>query len=316
MIEVRNLTKWFGSVLAVKDISFDVAEGQIVGFLGPNGAGKSTTLRILTGYQPASSGSARVAGFDVFTESMKVRQHIGYLPESTPMYPEMRVREFLKFRAKLKGVPGSEIAARIGFVSGECWLEEFVDRPIGQLSKGMKQRVGLADALINDPKVLFLDEPTIGLDPTQVRQTRNLIAKLGERHTVMLSSHILSEVEAICSDVIIIARGEVVAQGSPSELSAKISKSSRLISEIKGQDGEVAAAVKGLAGVRRVESQSSDGWCRLSIDADSGSDVRPLVAKLAAGKGWELREIRHEVASLEDFFVKIVAEQQAVGSRQ
>ncbi len=309
MIEVRNLTKWFGPILAVKDISFDVAEGQIVGFLGPNGAGKSTTLRILTGYHPASSGSARVAGFDVFTESMKVRQHVGYLPESTPMYPEMRVREYLKFRAKLKGVPRAEIAKRIEYVSGECWLEEFVDRPIGQLSKGMKQRVGLADALINDPKVLFLDEPTIGLDPTQIRQTRNLIAKLGERHTVMLSSHILSEVEAICSDVIIIARGEVVAKGTPNELRAKISKSSRLISEIKGQDGEVAAAVKGLAGVRRVESHGTDGWCRLSIDTASGSDVRPLVAKLAADKGWELREIRHEVASLEDFFIKIVAEQ-------
>jgi ABC-2 type transport system ATP-binding protein len=315
MIEVRNLTKSFGPVRAVKDISFDVAEGQIVGFLGPNGAGKSTTLRILTGYHPAGSGSARVAGFDVFTESMKVRQHIGYLPESTPLYPEMRVREFLKFRAKLKGVPGSQIAARIGFVAGECWLEEFVDRPIGQLSKGMKQRVGLADALINDPKVLFLDEPTIGLDPTQVRQTRSLIAKLGERHTVMLSSHILSEVEAICSDVIIIARGEVVAQGAPSELSAKISKSSRLISEIKGQDGEVVSAVKGMAGVRKVESEKVDGWCRLRIDVDAGSDIRPQVAKLAADKSWELREIRHEVASLEDFFVKIVAEQGTKGIR-
>ena len=190
MIEVRNLTKWFGPVLAVKDISFDVAEGQIVGFLGPNGAGKSTTLRILTGYQAASSGSARVAGFDVFTESMKVRQHIGYLPESTPMYPEMRVREFLKFRAKLKGVPRAEIAKRIEYVSGECWLEEFIDRPIGQLSKGMKQRVGLADALINDPKVLFLDEPTIGLHPRDTDRLVDILEHLRDiGNTVIVVEH-------------------------------------------------------------------------------------------------------------------------------
>lgn len=309
MIAVKNLTKTFGSVAAVQDISFEVAKGQIVGFLGPNGAGKSTTLRILTGFLPANSGSARVAGFDVFTESIKVRQNIGYLPESTPLYPEMRVREYLKFRAKLKGVPGGQIAKRIEYVSGKCWLGEFCNRPIGQLSKGMKQRVGLADALINDPQMLFLDEPTIGLDPAQVRETRNLIAELADRHTVMLSSHILSEVEAICSDVIIIARGRLIAQGSPRELSAKISESSRLISEIKGKDGEVVSAVKGITGVRGVESENVDGWCRLRIDTDAGADVRAQVAKVASKKGWDLREIRHEVASLEDYFVKIVAEQ-------
>ncbi len=309
MIEVRNLTRSFGAVVAVKDVSFEVPEGQIVGFLGPNGAGKTTTLRILTGYLPASSGTARVAGFDVFTESMKVRQCIGYLPESTPLYPEMRVREYLKFRAKLKGVAGGEIAKRIDSVVGKCWLREFCDRPIGQLSKGMRQRVGLADALIHDPTVLFLDEPTLGLDPTQMRETRNLIAALGDRHTVMLSSHILSEVEAICSDVIIIAKGQVVAQGSPRELSAKLSESSRLISEIKGKDGEVVSAVKGIKGVRKVESQSADGWCRLRIDTEAGADVRAQVAKVAADKGWALRELRHEVANLEDYFVKIVAEQ-------
>lgn len=308
MIEVRHLTKSFGSVVAVQDVSFEVAKGQVVGFLGPNGAGKSTTFRILTGYQPASSGSARVAGFDVFTESLKVRRTVGYLPESTPLYPEMRVREYLKFRAKLKGVAGAEISRRIEYVTGKCRLGEFVNRPIGQLSKGMKQRVGLADALINDPQVVFLDEPTIGLDPTQVRETRNLIAELGERHTVMLSSHILSEVEATCSDVIIIARGRVVAQGSPQELRARISESSRLITEIKGKDGEVASAVKGIKGVRKVESQMTDGWCRLRIDSESGADVRAEVVKLAAGKGWDLREMRREVASLEDYFIKIVAE--------
>lgn len=309
MISARNLTKSYGTLLAVNDISFEVAEGQVVGFLGPNGAGKSTTLRILTGYIPASSGSARVAGFDVFSESIKVRQNIGYLPESTPLYPEMRVREYLRFRAKLKGVGGADIHHRIQSVAGRCWLTDFVNRPIGQLSKGMRQRVGLADALINDPKVLFLDEPTIGLDPTQVRETRNLIAELGERHTVMLSSHILPEVEAICSDVIIIAAGRLVAQGSPSELRAKLSDSSRLIAEIKGSDDEVISAIRKIDGVRGTDSENTNGWCRLRIDSKPGADVRESVSKVAADRGWPLREMRREVASLEDFFVKIVAEQ-------
>lgn len=309
MIEVRNLSKSYGPLLAVNNISFDVAEGQVVGFLGPNGAGKTTTLRILTGYQPASSGSARVAGFDVFRDSIRMRQHIGYLPESTPLYPEMRVREYLRFRARLKGVPGAEIPKRIEHVAGRCWLTEFINRPIGQLSKGMRQRVGLADVLIHDPKVVFLDEPTIGLDPTQVRETRNLIAELGRRHTVMLSSHILSEVEAICSQVMIIARGQLVAQGAPAELSARLSESSRLIAEIKGRDGEVIAAVKQIAGVTGVEAQNVDGWCRLKIESRPGADLREDVVKTAGGRGWALREIRREVASLEDFFVKIVAQQ-------
>jgi len=195
MIQVRNLTKRYGSLLAVDDITFDVDRGGVVGFLGPNGAGKTTTLRILSCYQPATGGSADIAGFDVFKDSMEVRRRVGYLPESTPLYPEMRVREYLHFRGKLRGLTYPQRVDAIKRVTERCWLSEFVDRPIGQLSKGMRQRVGLADAIMHDPEVLILDEPTIGLDPAQIRETRNLIKELGERHTVLLSSHILPEVE-------------------------------------------------------------------------------------------------------------------------
>lgn len=309
MIEVKDLTKYYGAIKAVDRITFEVKEGQVVGFLGPNGAGKTTTLRILTGFHPASSGSARVAGLDVFSQSAEVRAQIGYLPESTPLYPEMRVREYLKFRAKLKGLRGAEIPKRISYVSEKCWLGEFINRPTGQLSKGMRQRVGLADALINDPKVVFLDEPTIGLDPQQIRETRKLIAGLAERHTVMLCSHILSEVEAICGQVIIISSGRIVAQGTPGELTAKVTGSSRLIAEVKGPNGDVESAVGKLDGVNSVDSTMSDGWCRMCIESSQGRDVREIVAKLVAERGWSLREMRREVASLEDYFVKIVAQQ-------
>ncbi len=313
MIEVSHLTKYYGALKAVDDISFGVSEGQVVGFLGPNGAGKSTTLRILTGFMPANRGRARVAGYDVFSQSMEVRRRVGYLPESTPLYPEMRAREYLKFRARLKGVPAVEIPRRIAAVVSRCWLSEFVERPIGQLSKGMRQRVGLADALIHDPQVLFLDEPTIGLDPTQVRETRSLIAELAEQHTVMLSSHILSEVEMICGQVIIIVRGKLVAQGPPAELSARLSGSSQLIAEVQGAADEVAAAIQQIAGVSRASGQVVDGWCRLRIDTAPGHDIRARVARTVADRGWPLREIRHEVASLEDYFVKVVAEQSVSG---
>jgi len=309
VIEVKDLTKSFGKLVAVDHISFEVEPGQIVGFLGPNGAGKTTTLRVLTGFMPASSGTATVVGHDVFSQSMKIREQIGYLPESTPLYPEMRVNEYLKFRSKLKQVPQSEIAERIADVVDKCWLGDFITRPIGQLSKGMRQRVGLADALINDPQVMFLDEPTIGLDPTQIRETRNLISELGKKHTIMLSSHILSEVEAICNRVIIIARGKIVAQGSPQELSTRVSEGSCLIAEIKGPEGEVKSALERLDGFQAVGAQTTNGWQHLRIEPKDGQDVREQIVQLAVQSGWPMREIRREVASLEDYFVKIVAEQ-------
>lgn len=312
MIEVKNLTKRYGPFLAVDKISFDVQAGEIVGFLGPNGAGKTSTIRILTCYHPATSGAARVGGHDVFTESLAVRQLIGYLPESAPLYGEMRVREYLKFRAKLHDMDRTQREQAIGRVAEKCWLKEFIDRPIGHLSKGMRQRVGLADALLHDPKVLILDEPTIGLDPTQIRETRNLIRDLGQRHTILFSSHILSEVEQVCTRIIIIAAGRLIAQGTPDELRERVSAESRLIAELRGPADEIRNAMQKLNGVGEVDLVQSDGWCRLSIARAGGADVRESVAKVASEKGWGIRELRREVASLEDFFVKVVAQQ---GSR-
>jgi len=313
MIQVKNLIKRFGPVTAVDNISFDVGAGEIVGVLGPNGAGKTTTIRILTCFHPATSGSATVVGHDVFHESMEVRRNIGYLPESAPLYPEMRAREYLEFRARLHGMARGDREAALRRVTERCWLGEFIDRPIGQLSKGMRQRVGLADALIHDPKVLVLDEPTIGLDPTQIRETRELVKELGARHTILLSSHILHEVEQVCGRAIIIKSGRIVASGSPDELRQRVSASSPLIAEISGPAEEIRQAVAALDGVGQVEIRSEDGWHRLAISPSQRADVRADIFKLAAEKGWSLREIRREVASLEDYFVKIVAEQQAPG---
>lgn len=308
MIEVKNLTKSYGPFLAVDNISFRVEAGEIVGFLGPNGAGKSTTLRILTCYHPATSGSARVAGFDVFTQSMDVRRRIGYLPEGNPLYPEMRVREYLSFRGKLRGLDRDERGQAIKRVADRCWLGDFIDRPIGQLSKGMKQRVGLADALLHDPDVVVLDEPTIGLDPNQIRETRKLIGDLAKRHTIILSSHILPEVEAVCQRMIIIAGGKIRASGSIHQIRDRIKGASRLIAEIRGPKQEVESSIQAISGVKHVEGKASDGWNRVRIDSGDGKDVREEIASLCAGKSWGLRELRLEVGSLEEFFTQITAE--------
>lgn len=315
MIQVKNLTKYYGPHLAVNNISFHVDEGEIVGFLGPNGAGKSTTLRILTCYMPASSGAASVAGFDVFTQSMDVRRVIGYLPEGNPLYPEMRVREYLNFRGKLRGMSRDQRATAIKRVTDRCWLGEFVDRPIGHLSKGMRQRVGLADALLHDPKVLVLDEPTVGLDPTQIRETRKLISDLGRKHTIILSSHILPEVEAVCQRAIIIAGGKVQASGTLNEIRDRIKGASRLIAEIRGPRQEVEAGVRALAGVRNVDATPADGWTRLRVESGDNQDIREHIAALAARQNWALRELRLEVGSLEEFFVQIAAEASATRAR-
>ena len=308
MIEVKNLSKSYGPVLAVDNISFRVEPGEVVGFLGPNGAGKSTALRILTCYHPATSGSARVAGFDVFTQSMEVRRRIGYLPEGNPLYPEMRVREYLNFRGKLRGMDRSERDKSIKRVADRCWLGDFIDRPIGQLSKGMRQRVGLADALLHDPEVVVLDEPTIGLDPNQIRETRRLIGDLAKRHTIILSSHILPEVEAVCERMIIIAGGKIRASGSINQIRDRIKGASRLIAEVRGPKQEIETAIAGIQGVRHVEGKAADGWNRMQVDGSEGKDVREEIAGLCARKNWGLRELRLEVGSLEEFFTQITAE--------
>jgi len=309
MIRVSQLSKRYGSFLAVDNVSFHVERGGIVGFLGPNGAGKTTTIRILTCFHPATSGTATIADLDVFKQSVEVRRRIGYLPESTPLYPEMRVREYLNFRGKLRGLDYASRTEAIRRVIDRCWLGEFIDRPVGQLSKGMKQRVGLADAIMHDPEVLILDEPTIGLDPNQIRETRNLIRELGERHTILLSSHILHEVEQTCSRAIIIASGRIVASGSPQELRERFTSSARVIAELRGPQEEVVQHVRALAGVDRVEAAAANGWVQLTIQPKPEQDIREDVYKLTSARGWSLREIRREGATLEDFFVKVTAEQ-------
>jgi ABC-2 type transport system ATP-binding protein len=313
MIDVKNLTKWYGRVLAVDSISFHVEKGMVVGFLGPNGAGKSTTLRILTCYLPATSGTATVAGHDVFTESLEVRRSVGYMPESVPLYPEMRVREYLTFRAALRDIPARRRKVEVDRVAERCWLskpDDVMRRRVGELSRGYKQRVGLADVLLHGPPVLVLDEPTLGLDPAQRRSMRELIHELGEQHTVLLSSHILAEVEQTCGHLIIIAAGRIAATGTPAELRRKVIGPSRVIAEIKGDGGEqLAAAVRALPPVRQVEQRRAGNWTRLLIQGDAGADLRTDVFRLANENGWELRELRREVGSLEDFFVQITYEQ-------
>ncbi len=309
MIKVKDLTKYYGTLLAIDKISFHIEKGQIVGFLGPNGAGKTTTIRILTCFMPASAGEAQIAGFDVFTESLEVRQRVGYLPESVPMYNEMRAREYLDFRGRLRGLERSKLRNRIGYVTERCWLEDVIDRPIGQLSKGYRQRLGLADALLHDPDVLILDEPTVGLDPTQIRATRQLIKELGQRHTILLSSHILPEVEAICDRTIIISGGKVVASGSPEELRQQIREESRIIVELKGDKSQIESAISSLDSVKSVHLISSNGYVKLAVEGNGKQDVREQISELAMRNRWNIREMRLEVASLEDFFVRVVAEQ-------
>ncbi|MHC4295414.1 MAG: ABC transporter ATP-binding protein [Planctomycetota bacterium] len=313
MIEVKNLTKWYGRVLAVDDISFHVSQGQIVGFLGPNGAGKSTTLKILTCYLPATSGSASIAGYDVLSDSMEVRRRVGYMPENVPLYPEMRVREFLMFRAALRDIPRRKRKVTVDRIAERCWLsqpEDMMRRRLSELSRGYRQRVGLAEVLLHEPPVLVLDEPTIGLDPAQIRSMRELIQELAAEHTVILSSHILAEVEQTCSQLIIIAGGRIAATGTPDELRKRVVGPAKIIAEIGGPERDhLLETVRKLSGIRDVTSEETEEWTRLIISHDPNCDPRSELAKLAAEKNLELRDLRREVGSLEDFFVQITYEQ-------
>jgi ABC-2 type transport system ATP-binding protein len=308
MIEVQNLTKHYGAVTAIRDVSFAVPPGEIVGFLGPNGAGKSTTMRILACFMPASSGTAKVAGFDVFRESMEVRQRIGYMPESVPLYSDMRVAPYLDFVAEVKGLPRGTRKKRVAEVMERCLIDDVQNRLIRNLSKGYRQRVGLAQAIVSDPHVLILDEPTIGLDPRQIAEIRSLIKSLAGEHTVILSTHILPEVSMLCSGVVIINRGSIVAQGPIDRLVEQFFPTSRVEVELVAPPPAVQEAVRRIAGVVHVEERpATDGASRFVIDSARGRDVRGEIFQLAAAQKWGLVELRQVGMTLEEVFMRIVA---------
>ncbi len=306
MIEVHELTKRYARHEAVRGITFSVAKGEIVGFLGPNGAGKTTTLRMLTGYLPPTSGTASIGGCDVFRQSLAARKKIGYMPENVPLYDDMRVREYLKFRAQLKGLNNTDTRRRVGDVIDTCGLTQVRRKMIKTLSKGYRQRVGLADALVHDPELLILDEPTNGLDPNQIRQIRELIRHLGQTHTVLISTHILPEVEMTCNRVIIIDGGKIKAADVPATLVEQMRSAGRIQVEIQADPQVAAAALNRLQQVKKVTpTDLEDGWTRYTVWVDSGTDARERINQLAAQNGWPLRTLFRHAATLEDVFVEL-----------
>jgi ABC-2 type transport system ATP-binding protein len=315
MIQVDRLTKQYGPVTAIRDVSFSVEKGEIVGFLGPNGAGKTTTMRILSCFVPATGGTARVAGYDVFSQSLDVRKRIGYLPENVPLYLEMPVAAYLEFVAEIKGVSRSERKRRVAEVMDRCDIADVQHRLIGKLSKGYRQRVGLAQALVNDPDVLILDEPTIGLDPVQIAEIRALIKSLAGEHTVILSTHILPEVSMVCQGVIIIHRGRIVARGSLDRLAEEFFPTSRIQLQIAGPADAVGAALRQVPGVLRIEQQGvSDGVWLYLVESTRGRDVRAQIAQLVAERRWGLLELHQEGMSLEEVFLRVVAGEEEVAA--
>ena len=310
MIEVQHLTKRYGPVTAVDDISFRVERGEILGFLGPNGAGKTTTMRILTGYMPATEGKAIVAGFDVFDQPVEAKRRTGYLPETPPLYPDMSVLEYLQFVAKVKGVPGSERRERIQSVMRRTRIDDMANRLCAKLSKGYKQRVGLAQALIHNPDVLILDEPTAGLDPKQIIETRQLIKELAGDHTIVLSTHILPEVSQTCQRVVIINKGRVVAVDTPDNLTARLRGSETMYLQVDAMGSDAAATLQRVPGVTRVvEAERRDGAAGFEVESEQGRDVRRDLARAIVNSGWGLLELRPLRVSLEDVFLSLTTEE-------
>jgi len=312
MIKVEGLSKRYARNLAVDNISFEVGKGEIVGFLGPNGAGKTTTMRILTCFLPPSSGKASVAGFDTLEQPMEVKRRIGYLPETPPLYPEMAVREYLDFVGKLKGLPAKDLPRRVDEVMDRCAVADMKDRLIGKLSKGYRQRVGLAQAILHNPEVLILDEPTSGLDPKQIIETRELIASLAGDHTIILSTHILSEIEHSCDKVIIISRGKVVATDTVKNLNSRMQGAEAVIVEVGARTGVEVAEIRRLfeqmPGVSRVVLRGSqDGRHSFEIEGLRDASVRSEVARAVVHAGWDLTELRAQGFSLEDIFLELTA---------
>jgi ABC-2 type transport system ATP-binding protein len=307
MIEVENLSKTYSGFRAVQGISFNVQKGEIVGFLGPNGAGKSTTMKVLAGYLPPTDGKIRIAGYDVVTDSIEVRKRIGYMPENVPLYSDMRVNEFLRFRAELKKVPRRKIKERVEAVRQLASLNDVQNKIIGTLSKGYRQRVGLADAMVHDPDLLILDEPTIGLDPNQIRAVRDLIKDLGKHHTILLSTHILSEVELTCSRVLVINHGRIEASDTPANLTKLVRGGGSVVLEVKAHGPDVVAKMKELPDVEDVEILlPGDGdWTHVKIFPKPGLDVRENVYGVVRQNNWPLRELSRVKATLEEAFIEL-----------
>ncbi len=311
VIEVLDLSKRYGGHTAVKGVSFAVHSGEIVGLLGPNGAGKSTILRVLACYMPATSGTVRVAGHDVFFQSHEVRKRIGYMPENNPLPLDMRVREYLRFRARLKGVPAGQLSDRVALVMEQCGLTDVSRSIIGQLSKGYRQRVGLADALVHDPELIILDEPTIGLDPHQIREVRRLIKGLGQSHTVLLSTHLLPEVEMTCSRVLILHEGRMLAADTPENLQNRFNGQGQVIAEIAAPYADLNDCWREMEWVEHFDVSPVEGeFFRCALTPRAGVDLRPLVFDAVRAHGWALRELTRSRHTLEDIFVHVIRSDQ------
>ena len=310
MIEVQHLTKRYGPVTAVDDVSFRVERGEILGFLGPNGAGKTTTMRVLTGYMPATEGKAIVAGFDVFDQPIEAKKRTGYLPETPPLYPDMSVLEYLVFVAKIKGVPSAERTQRIGTIMERTRIADMRNRLCSRLSKGYRQRVGLAQALLHNPDVLILDEPTAGLDPKQIIETRQLIKELAGDHTIILSTHILPEVSQTCQRVVIINKGRVVAVDTPDNLTARLRGSETMYVQVDAAGADAAGALSRVPGVARVaEADRREGFVGYEIAGETGHEIRRELARAVVANGWGLLELRPMRLSLEDIFLSLTTEE-------
>ncbi len=306
MIQVEGLTKYYGSFKAIDGLSFHAEAGEVVGFLGPNGAGKTTTMRILTGYMPPNEGRALVAGVDVVEHPLEAKRHIGYMPETVPLYKEMTVWQYVDYMASLHGLRNPQRSERVGEVLEMVDMLERADSMIATLSKGMRQRVGLAQALVHEPKVLILDEPTIGLDPAQVREVRELIRQVGRDRTVLLSTHILSEVEQLCSRVLIINKGRIIAEDAPQQLSARLQSAQRFLVRVGNAPIEqVVTLLRTLPGVNDVRADARG----LEVYTSPEREVRPAVASAIVGNGWDLLELRSLDMSLEDIFLQLTTDE-------
>jgi len=323
MISVENLTKRYGPTLAVSDVRFEVRKGEILGFLGPNGAGKTTTMRVITGYLSPSEGNVNVAGFNVVDDPLEVKKRTGYLPELPPVYPDMTVSEYLAFVARIKGVPRAELGRRIEEVSEKCAISDVQRKEIGKLSKGYRQRVGLAQALIHNPDVLILDEPTAGLDPKQIIETRELIKALAGQHTIVLSTHILPEVSKTCERVVVINAGKVVAEGTPDELTRRLQGYETVLVTAEGPEGDIKSKLERIAGVNLVEHRDliqpqvgGESRVTFEVHAEKGNDVRAELARAVVESSWKLYELKTSGMSLEDIFLKLTHEDKAIAEHR